>query len=198
MAACGESADFEISLDSLKIILLLMRDLGRQSSTGIPCLDSKWYDNWDDVQNEALEMSEARAHCLHQEQDEILLLRVKAIIFWCIRGSVHGWDSLQPKSLNGSCVIRNGPGKATGTGADWVSTRRIFCLLWKTCAVWRCRRQTLQIFTGNMNGSWLRPICVKSQGCSIWMVHFKVSFLYKCFVRGLSAVVRGCPRLCGL
>ena len=106
MAACGESADFEISLDSLKIILLLMRDLGRQSSTGIPCLDSKWYDNWDDVQNEALEMSEARAHCLHQEQDEILLLRVKAIIFWCMRGSVHGWDSLQPKSLNGSCVIR--------------------------------------------------------------------------------------------
>ena len=83
-----------------------MRDLGRQSSTGIPCLDSKWYDNWDDVQNEALEMSEARAHCLHQEQDEILLLRVKAIIFWCIQGSVHGWDSLQPKSLNGSCVIR--------------------------------------------------------------------------------------------
>ncbi len=106
MAVCGESADFDICLDSLKIILLLMRDLGRQSSTGIPCLDSKWYDNWDDVQNHALEMTEARAHSLHQEQDEILLLRVKTIIFWCIRGSVHGWDSLQPKSHNGSSVVR--------------------------------------------------------------------------------------------
>ena len=53
-----------------------------------------------------------------------------------------------------------------------------------------------------MNGSGLRPICVKSQGHGTWMDHTKVSFSCKSFVRGLSAVVRGsrgyiaaCPRL---
>ena len=49
-----------------------------------------------------------------------------------------------------------------------------------------------------MNGSGLRPICVKSQGHGTWMDHTKVSFSCKSFVRGLSAVVRGCPRLSGL
>ena len=54
---------------------------------------------------------------------------------------------------------------------------------------------------GNMNGSGLRPICVKSQGHGTWMDHSKVSFSCKSFVRGLSAalratllLVRGCPR----
>ena len=49
-----------------------------------------------------------------------------------------------------------------------------------------------------MNGSGLRPICVKSQGRGTCMDHSKVSFSFKSFVRGLSAVVRGCPRLSGL
>ena len=106
MALCGASADFEISLSCLKTILQIMRELGRQSSHGIPCLESKWYDNWDEVQNEALEISAARAHYLHKEQDEILLLRVKTLIFWCIRGSVHGWDSLRPKFQNESSVLQ--------------------------------------------------------------------------------------------
>ena len=55
-----------------------------------------------------------------------------------------------------------------------------------------------------MNGSELRPICVKSQGHSTWMDHSKVSFLEKALsavcprlsaaLRATLVLVRGCPR----
>ena len=72
-----------------------MRDLGRPETMGIHFLDWKWYDNWEDVQHEALEMSEARAH----------FLRVKTLLFWCIRGSIRGWHELT-ETRPGSGVVQ--------------------------------------------------------------------------------------------
>lgn len=99
------ATDFEISLDNLKTVLQSMRDLGRPETMGIHFLDWKWYDNWEDVQHEALEMSEARAHFLHREEDEVVLLRVKTLLFWCIRGSIRGWHELT-ETRPGSGVVQ--------------------------------------------------------------------------------------------